>query len=75
MNAKKRDNIITKGISPTEGFDGDKYYIVHQYTPDWYYLLPVSFIAISGILVILIAIYQFRLVYAYKFSKAKFQNK
>lgn len=63
MNAKKKDNIITKGISPTEGFDGEKYYIVHQYTLDWYYLFPVGFIAASGILLILMAICQFRYVY------------
>ncbi|MBT2737979.1 hypothetical protein [Bacillus sp. ISL-7] len=53
LDAKQKDNLITKGFRVTEEFTVGNFVIVHNYFPDWYYLLPISLFMISAILLII----------------------
>jgi hypothetical protein len=45
-------NILNKAFSVTEKFDIGDYTIIHRYNSDWYFLFPLVFLTISGILLI-----------------------
>ncbi|SMQ80617.1 hypothetical protein SAMN05444673_3945 [Bacillus sp. OV166] len=67
----KKDNLITEGFQLTEGIEAGKYYIVHRYIPDWYYLFPVALFTVSGVLFLLWLILQIKYIYTTRLFKLK----
>ncbi|MBH0171533.1 MAG: hypothetical protein ACQET8_22295 [Bacillota bacterium] len=45
-------NILNEAFTVTEKFEISDYTIIHSYNPDWYFLFPMVFLSISGILLI-----------------------
>jgi hypothetical protein len=45
-------NILNEAFTVTEKLEIGDYTIIHSYNPDWYFLFPMVFLSISGILLI-----------------------
>ncbi|QFF99257.1 hypothetical protein PB01_10680 [Psychrobacillus glaciei] len=71
LNAGMKENLITELFYPSEGFDVGKYYIVHRYFADWFYLFPVGLFTLSGVLFILWLLFQIKYIYTTRLSKHK----
>ncbi|MGA3674339.1 hypothetical protein [Lysinibacillus agricola] len=74
INTRMKENLITELFYLTEGFDAGKYYIVHRYFPDWFYLFPVGLFTISGVLFILWILFQIKHVYTTRLIKLKLKT-
>ncbi|MBH0159639.1 hypothetical protein [Fictibacillus sp. 26RED30] len=56
-------NILNEAFTVTEKFEIGDYTIIHRYNPDWYFLFPLVFLSISGILLIVWLIVQGKKLY------------
>jgi len=74
INTRMKENLITELFYLTEGFDTGKYYIVHRYFPDWFYLFPVGLFTVSGVLFILWFLFQIKHVYTARLIKLKLKT-
>ncbi|MFE6170397.1 hypothetical protein ACFVP8_21330 [Viridibacillus arvi] len=74
MNAGMKENLITESFYPTEGFDAGKYYVVHRYFPDWFYLFPIGLFSVSGVLFLLWILFQIKHVYTTRLIKLKLKT-
>ncbi|WP_391201469.1 hypothetical protein [Psychrobacillus sp. L4] len=71
INAGMIKNLITEFFYPSEGFDVGKYYIVHHYFADWFYLFPVGLFTLSGVLFVLWLLFQIKYIYTTRLIKHK----
>ncbi|WP_391115911.1 hypothetical protein [Psychrobacillus sp. L3] len=74
INAGMKENLMTESFYPTEGFDAGKYYIVHRYFAERFYLFPVGLFTICGVLFILWLLLQIKYVYTTRLFKFKFKT-
>ncbi|MGV3467314.1 MAG: hypothetical protein ACO1OT_18740 [Heyndrickxia sp.] len=59
--APLKDNVLTKAAYPIERYKGQNFFVVHQYFPNWYYLIPISLLSLSAVFLIIWTAFQSRI--------------